>query len=159
MLDEAEVRRRLELSIPNRSELGKKMVKLVLAHGLMYEPSPLPEGITRLDPEHEYDDKCFWNSMCICRHYSLIYVEGIAIPGKNSDTTEHHGWTINTEKKVVDVTWSTPQRNTYFGIPFLTPAIVSLQDDLPLGSEETVLSYLAKHPQEKNRFLAEQANS
>lgn len=61
---------------------------------------------------------CFMNtSMVVHRHKNLRYCEGFACRIGFSYPI-HHAWAIDGENRVIDVTWTDPEKGVYIGVPF-----------------------------------------
>jgi len=104
------------------------LYSFVAKHGRLFgPPCPLPKGARRGSPK-----RCFWNAYLLSTtHPELLYVEGFArVDVGQQDFITHHAWTVDSEGKVYDPTWTGTE---YFGIPF-RPAYVRkmMKKHLPL---------------------------
>jgi len=67
--------------------------------------------------------QCFANSQRLAMtHPELTYVEGYAL----NIIPVHHGWCVDADGAVVDVTWERRDTNRYFGVPILSRYIRKL---------------------------------
>jgi hypothetical protein len=90
----------------------------ILKHGKLAMGRKLPKGYT-----HGRIKQCFYNSqMMLMDHFiagsgRLTYVEGYVA----SIIPVHHGWLVDTEGNVIDLTLRSADENTeYFGVAFNT---------------------------------------
>lgn len=96
--------------------------EFVLAHGRAWTAQKRPKGWRKGEIK-----QCFANSQKkLVEHWwagdeSLTYVEGFAYHGKLGTTFKvHHGWLVDGEGRVIDLTWECPESSIYFGVPFQT---------------------------------------
>lgn len=101
---------------------GVCVEEFVLKHGRSWTAAQRPKGWRRKEMK-----QCFANSQrtLIERWWagdeSLTYVEGFAYHGKLGTTFKvHHGWLVDEEGRVIDLTWECPESSIYFGVPFQT---------------------------------------
>lgn len=97
------------------SNMSKDTVEhMVLTHGKMYNPQPLPKGYKK-GKIKEY----FSNAFALAdKNPELTYVEGFAMPDF-MPLPIHHAWVVDKDGNVIDNTWKTPG-SVYMGIPFTT---------------------------------------
>ncbi len=109
MSDVIEYLTALQAMMPARKPFNSS-ADLLLQHGRAW-PTISPEAWPRGEPK-----QCFANAQQLAlAHPELTYVEGYAM----SVIPVHHGWCVDPDGAVVDVTWSTPGAE-YFGVPLLT---------------------------------------
>lgn len=91
--------------------------RFILDHGRVWPGQARPKGFKR-GPARQ----CFRNSMSLLVssfETGLTYVEGFAASGDvGFSFPVHHGWLINSDGRVIDLTWKSPETSVYFGIPF-----------------------------------------
>ncbi len=87
-------------------------LEYVQAKGELYYGSPLPEGEEPGTPK-----ECFANAThLVIQHSDWRYVEGFAM--SEGLLPVLHGWCVTAEGKVVDNTFTDPERAAYFGVVY-----------------------------------------
>jgi hypothetical protein len=105
---------------------GQTFYGFTLEHGQQWTPQALPGEFDRWEPK-----ACFANSQellvqedFLTPDSGLTYVEGYAVSGELIEMGTwiplHHGWLVDREGRVIDVTWTKPEGSIYFGVPFNT---------------------------------------
>jgi len=93
---------------------GLSIHKLVIDHGLDFEPRLRPPGYRKMT-----DKECFSNSArLVLSDESLTYVEGFALL-EFAPIAVHHAWILDADGKMIDPTWHSAG-SAYRGIPFKT---------------------------------------
>ena len=99
------------------------MESFVMQHGRPWIAQKRPKGMRRRAPR-----QCFANS----QEYLLVrlattglapfkYVEGFAYHSRPGFSLSiHHGWLVDEEGQVIDLTWEHPEDSVYVGVPFHT---------------------------------------
>ena len=104
--------------------------KFVMDHGRYWTPQARPAEFAKGE-----DRQCFANSqheavMAKWRKEKLWYCEGYALSGEldklGAGFPIHHGWLVDDEGRVIDVTWRQPGTSTYFGVPFKTAYVTKM---------------------------------
>lgn len=124
---------------PNHS-----IYRYVLLHGQFWTPQPLPAGFHRGIPK-----TCFQQSQALAKQRKLQYVEGYALPGVGVGLAVLHGWCVDGDGRVVDITWEKPGL-AYCGVVLdlklvkaqlkgtgLTSALDNYKRDFPLLRKDT----------------------
>lgn len=86
--------------------------ELVLAHGRVFEPAPLPDTVYPALPGHR-----FKAAMILSDHHGLVYVEGLALL-PDTQTVIEHAWCSTWLGHVVDPGLGGDTAAAYLGIPF-----------------------------------------
>lgn len=89
---------------------------LLLDLGEAFVSQPLPRRYRRREPK-----ACYWNTLALVRRNpSLSYCEGIALPAVKDGLgiPVKHAWGSTSDGRVIDVTWSEPERSAYIGLKF-----------------------------------------
>jgi len=87
---------------------------LVLAHGRVFEPAPLPEDIYPALPGH-----CFKAATILADQHALTYVEGLVLLPDTRTVTEH-AWCTTWSGQVIDPSLGGDTALAYLGIAFTT---------------------------------------
>lgn len=87
---------------------------LVLAHGRVFEPAPLPENIYPALPGH-----CFKAATILADQHALTYVEGLVLLPDARTVTEH-AWCATWSGQVIDPSLGGDTALAYLGIAFTT---------------------------------------
>jgi hypothetical protein len=112
--------------------------RLLLDHGLWYQPQPVPPGIWAGVPR-----MCFGNAIICAVAYDLPYIEGWALLSLNQEPAValHHAWNLDPEGRVLDVTW-----HPYLGLAYLGMAFrPERADDATWHGDGTVLEDAKRH--------------
>lgn len=98
------------------------LAELILDIGQPMEAQPLPEGVER-GPKKQ----CYGNSweLWIQNPEEYTYCEGFALSSATGLVT-NHGWCVDLDGMVVDVTWDDPENNAYYGFDFSEPFLIQL---------------------------------
>lgn len=87
---------------------------LVLAHGRVFEPAPLPENIYPALPGH-----CSKAATILADQHALTYVEGLVLLPDTRTVTEH-AWCTTWSGQVIDPSLGGDTGLAYLGIAFTT---------------------------------------
>lgn len=88
--------------------------RYVAAYGQEFKAAPLPDNQRRM-PMGE----CYKNaSLMVMANPELDYAEGYAQNAKIGDLVFQHAWGVTKDGSVVDPTWDSPEKNTYFGVRY-----------------------------------------
>jgi len=88
------------------------LYELVLAHGRVFEPAPLPDTVYPALPGHSARAAAILSD-----HHGLVYVEGLALLPDTHSVIEH-AWCATWLGRVVDPSLSGNTAAAYLGIPF-----------------------------------------
>lgn len=102
------------------SETCGNMYSLLKQFGQGFTGCALPEGFIRGTAK-----QCYRNSYNLAISLGLTYVEGIAIHEAHGVPLQH-AWCVDDQGRVYDVTWDTPEKAQYFGIPFSTNYVLEV---------------------------------
>ncbi len=120
------------------ASLYHKLIRYGVRSSATERPNGIGQGVA---------NECFRNALKLLmrsRKAGAIahYAEGLATSETVGYLPIHHGWLVDENGKVIDNTWSDPQRSSYFGIVFRDDFIFSRHRRLRRGWEP-VLEFLA----------------
>jgi hypothetical protein len=92
--------------------------EMIVKHGRFWTPAARPKGERK-----RQDKQCFSNSQLWLMKRLLLgdvpewrYCEGLAASPRLGDSIGvHHGWLVNREGVVLDLTWRNPEAALYYG--------------------------------------------
>ena len=106
----AEIHAKLK-SVPPAGTVYKSKEDLLIQHGRLFQPQPLPSRYRRRPPK-----ECFANAFKLAAQAGLGYVEGVALFADTAVPLPH-AWCVDDDDRVIDVTWPKPGL-AYFGLVF-----------------------------------------
>jgi hypothetical protein len=92
----------------------------ILKYGREWAATPRPRGVHKQRAKQCYANSqkhllaTAWRSDAAV----LTYVEGWAIHALTGGFAMLHGWLVDRDGRVLDLTWKQPQGSIYFGVPF-----------------------------------------
>jgi hypothetical protein len=109
---------RLEACRINRVSQIPATARVILEHGIWFQPGDRPKEIPRGRPGQCFSNCLGWTFLLPDR---FIYCEGMAV----GVIPTHHGWLIDRETgQMFDPTWSKADQTAYVGVAFRFEALV-----------------------------------
>lgn len=100
------------------------MSEFIAAHARFWRPAARPNTVRKMRDKQCFANSQEWLFKRLLSHadaHEWRYCEGYAASARLGDTfSVHHGWLVNRQGEVLDVTWRTPESCLYFGVAIKT---------------------------------------